>query len=78
MDWHIVVAIIGIAASVFVSVIGYAGTTFIFVYRMGGFTSRLEALLQGLKEEIAPMKKHEAQIARLDERVSHLESKRKK
>ena len=56
-----------------VTFVGYGLTVGAFVWRMGVFTSKLETVLMALKEEITPMKAHEAKIARLEERVHHLE-----
>jgi len=53
-----------------VTLVGYAATVGVFLWRMGIFTGRLEAVLQSLKEEITPMKAHEARIAKLEEAIS--------
>lgn len=66
MDWHLIGMFFG-----------YALTVGAFLWKMGGFTSRLETILLNLKDEIVPLKSHESKIARLEERVTHLEKKKR-
>lgn len=66
MDGHTIVTII--------SAIAYTATISVFWLQLGRFTGELKALLTALKEDVAPMKKHDAQIAVLEARASMLEA----
>ncbi len=78
MDWHLVI-----------TALSFAVTTAVFIWKMGGFTSRLETILHSLQKqlsslegEVKEMRQDAIDIARLetrldahDSRISNLESK---